>query len=67
LPRLDGEIVLQEVMSLRTTCHIPIVVVTGDPRGLTETTGLCILLKPVEPDALLSAVRKCLGNRSLNP
>lgn len=60
LPRLDGVFVQQEIAANSSTRHIPIVVVTGDPGDLVEAENLCILRKPIDPEALLSTVRQCL-------
>lgn len=60
LPRLGGVFVQQEIAANNRTRHIPIVVVTGDPGELVEAENLCILRKPIDPEALVSIVRRCL-------
>jgi FixJ family two-component response regulator len=58
LPRLSGHAVQQEIAA--NAWQLPVVVVTGDPGDLVETETVCILRKPVDPEALLSTVRRCL-------
>ena len=65
LPGLDGVFVHQEIAAREQTRKIPIVVVTGDPGDLVERDNLCILRKPVDPDASLATVRRCLRNKGL--
>lgn len=67
LPRLDGVFVQQEIAARQHTREIPVVVVTGDPGDLVERENLCILRKPVDPDALLATVRRCLRNKRPRP
>jgi DNA-binding response OmpR family regulator len=62
LPGISGESVCAEIASHALTRQVPIVVVTGVdpvPDGLDVA---CILRKPATPDALVSAVRKCLAS-----
>jgi CheY-like chemotaxis protein len=59
LPRLGGLDVQREMMAHPETSHIPIVVVTGDARGLNTTDFACVIQKPVDLDALVRAVERC--------
>jgi CheY-like chemotaxis protein len=60
LPRLGGRDVRREMMAHAETRHIPVVVVTGgDAKDLKAADYACVLTKPVEPDALVTAVAKC--------
>jgi CheY-like chemotaxis protein len=60
LPRLGGSDVQREIASNVATRDIPIVVVTGDARGLNSADFACIIQKPVDLDALVRAVERCL-------
>jgi len=60
LPLLGGQDVQREVASHAETRDIPILVVTGDTRGLNPADFACIIQKPVDLDALVRAVERCL-------
>jgi DNA-binding response OmpR family regulator len=60
LPRLPGSDVWQEIESHAETSTIPVVVVTGDASGLNTEDFACVLQKPVDLDALIWAVERCL-------
>jgi DNA-binding response OmpR family regulator len=60
LPRLDGRDVARELTANAATEHIPIVVVTGETTDLDDLAFDCVLRKPVTPDELIDAIRKCL-------
>ena len=62
LPRLRGDDVQREVASHAQTRQMPIVVVTGNARGLDRNDFACILQKPIDLDALVEAVDRCLRN-----
>lgn len=64
LPRLDGLAVHAEISAQALTRHIPIVIVTGEDRDLSQVKAACILRKPVSPDQLISTVRRCLASGS---
>ena len=68
LPTISGMTVQQEIAAQVVTRDIPIVVVTGSALKVDETQVACVLRKPVMPDALVSAVRRCLhsGARSMH-
>jgi two-component system response regulator MprA len=61
LPRLSGHSVYQEIAAHALTRHIPVVIVTATDIDPTTLDVACVLHKPVMPDELLVAVRKCLG------
>jgi CheY-like chemotaxis protein len=63
LPRLNGRDVQREMASQPHTNRIPIVVVTGQTEDINKGDFACVLHKPVEPEALLSAVQNCLQRR----
>jgi CheY-like chemotaxis protein len=63
LPRLDGRDVQRELASDPATARIPIVVVTGQTTQISEGDFACVLQKPIDPDALVSAVQKCIARR----
>jgi DNA-binding response OmpR family regulator len=57
LPRLGGRDVLREIRANPNTRAIPIVIVTGtDVVDLNERAGIPVLMKPVDPDALVRTV-----------
>jgi CheY-like chemotaxis protein len=60
LPRLGGRDVSLEVGSHAETAAIPIVVVTGDARGLNTSDFACVLQKPIDLDTLVRTVERCL-------
>jgi DNA-binding response OmpR family regulator len=60
LPRLDGYQVGRELARIAPT--LPIVVVTGtDVTPAEERAFACVLRKPIDPDALVSAVAACIA------
>ena len=62
LPRLGGRDVQREMASHRQTQTVPIVVVTGsDTTDLIESDFACIMRKPINPQSLVDAVRRCLN------
>ena len=63
LPRLGGGDVQREIASHAETCDSPILVVTGDARGLNSHDFACIIQKPVDLDALARAVERCLRQK----
>jgi len=62
LPTLDGFTVQQEIAAHAGTRDIPILVVTGSTLPLDDLKVPCILRKPVSPDDLVGAVRRCLAS-----
>ena len=62
LPLIDGITVRQDIAAHAVTRHIPVVVVTGSADDLDWLDVACVLRKPVTPDKLVEAVRKCLAS-----
>ena len=61
LPRLGGRDVQRELTERTDMRGIPIVIVTGEPiDDLDQRLCARILRKPLEPGALITAVRDCL-------
>jgi DNA-binding response OmpR family regulator len=60
LPRLPGRDVRAEIGAHIETSSIPIVVVTGDARGLNTNEFACVLQKPIDLDTLVRTVERCL-------
>ena len=60
LPTLDGLTVQQEIAAQAGTRDVPIMIVTGSTLPLDNVKVPCILRKPVSPDELVLAVRRCL-------
>jgi CheY-like chemotaxis protein len=63
LLRVGGRSVQEDIAAHARTRHIPVVVVTGDPGDLAESEHVCILAKPVDMDALIATVYRCLGKQ----
>ena len=64
LPRLRGYDVQRELAAHADTRAIPIVVVTGsDNAEVDEADFSCVLRKPIDPEDLVRAVRRCLQSR----
>lgn len=61
LPTLDGLTVQQEIAAHAHTRDIPIVIVTGSGVPLDHVNVSCVLRKPVSPDEVVAAVRRCLA------
>ena len=61
LPRVSGLSVQQEVAAHAHTRDIPVVIVTGSSIELGHLSVPCVLRKPVSPDELVEAVKKCLA------
>lgn len=62
LPEITGYEILTEVSMQAFTRRIPIVVVTGTVERLDHLPVECVLRKPITSDALIQAVRRCLGS-----
>jgi two-component system, OmpR family, phosphate regulon response regulator PhoB len=60
LPGFGGLGVQKELGQRAISKDIPIVIVTGSIRNLEDVPVACVLRKPVDPDALVETVRKCL-------
>ena len=67
LPGFGGLGVQQEIAERAATKLIPIVIVTGSNRDLDHLAVACVLRKPVDPDALVATVQKCLAGPSTDP
>ena len=64
LPRLNGRAVSRELRAHQHTQDIPVIVVTGtDTSDLNPDQFACILHKPIDTDALVDAVQKCVRNQ----
>lgn len=64
LPRLNGRDVQRELKSSPDTRDIPIVVVSGtDTSDLDPADFACVMHKPINADALIRAVQKCVRSR----
>ena len=60
LPRLSGRDVYHELKARPETRDLPIIVVSGhDVSDLNEAEFACVLRKPLDPESLVAAVRKC--------
>jgi DNA-binding response OmpR family regulator len=61
LPVVTGAAVRQEIAAQAHTRHIPVVVITGEPGDHAALDVACILRKPVDPDRVVSVVRRCMA------
>ena len=62
LPRLSGIVVQQEIAAQAVTRDIPVVVITGSALEPEILDVACFMRKPISPDQLVDAVRKCLAS-----
>ena len=62
LPTVDGLTVQQEIAAHAGTRDIPVLIVTGSTLPLDHLNVPCILRKPVSPEDLVAAVRRCLAS-----
>jgi two-component system cell cycle response regulator DivK len=60
---VSGRSVQEDIAARARTRHIPVLVVTGDPGDLAESELVCILTKPVETEALIATVHRCLTKK----
>ena len=64
LPRLSGRDVSKELRANPATQHIPVLIVSGtDTSDLDPSQFAGVLKKPVDPDALVVAVERCIRTR----
>jgi DNA-binding NtrC family response regulator len=63
MPTLDGLSLLAEWAANSHTRNIPVVVVTGTDIDAMRIRAAHVLRKPVDPDDLVAAVRRCLQDR----
>ena len=66
LPGLDGWEIARQVKASATTCHIPIIALTGHTHRHEQASAFragcdVFLAKPCEPSRLLAEIRKILG------
>lgn len=61
LPIVSGHVVRQEIAAHAHTRSIPVVVVTAADVTMESLDVACLLRKPVWPDRLIEAVRRCLA------
>lgn len=60
LPLVGGAVVQQEIASHVFTRNIPVVIITGSGKDLSDLKVACVLRKPITPDELVRTVRSCL-------
>lgn len=61
LPLISGEAVREQLADWPETRHIPVVILTTREGPYDGLNAACVLRKPIEPEALLRAVRACLA------
>ena len=61
LPLLSGTVVQQEIATHLFTRDIPVVIVTGSAKDLSDLHVKCVLRKPVTPEELVRTVHSCLA------
>jgi DNA-binding response OmpR family regulator len=62
MPRLDGRGVMRGMKADPTLCGVPIVVISGAADLGPELDGCAVLCKPVDPEALVAEVARCVGH-----
>ena len=62
LPLVSGTVVQQEIASHVFTRNIPVVIVTGSARDLSDLQVRCVLRKPITPAELVRTVHSCLAD-----
>jgi len=68
LPRLSGRDVYREMKAHPDTRDVPIIAVSGhDVSDLNESDFACVLRKPLDPDTLVAAVKKCMSGGTGRP
>jgi DNA-binding response OmpR family regulator len=60
LPIFSGVFVREEIAAHAHTRHIPIVIITGSSENFDSLNVNCVLRKPVSPEEVVEALRKCL-------
>jgi DNA-binding response OmpR family regulator len=65
LPLFDGLAVREEMAAHALTRTLPVVIVTGEQRDLSDVHVACVLRKPVNPEEVVAAVRRCLHRASV--
>jgi DNA-binding response OmpR family regulator len=60
LPALSGLAVQQDIAQHASTMALPIIIVTGSAADLGGIDVDCVLRKPVSPEELIRAVRRCM-------
>jgi DNA-binding response OmpR family regulator len=61
LPFVGGAVVQQEIATHVFTKDIPVVIITGSGKDLSELGVACVLRKPVMPEELVRTVASCLA------
>ena len=65
LPRLSGRDVYHQMKARPDSRDIPIIVVSGhDVSDLNESDFACVLRKPLDPETLVAAVKRCTSGGS---
>ena len=62
LPLVTGAVVRQEIAAHAHTRNIPIVVITGEPGDHAALDVACVLRKPLDPERVIAAVRRCMAS-----
>ena len=62
LPFVGGDVVRQEIATHVLTRNMPVVMVTGSGRDLSDLKATCVLRKPCTPEQLVRTVESCLAN-----
>lgn len=60
LPVVSGHYIQQEIAARSEARRIPVLVVTGSTDDLSRLDVECVLRKPIAPDELVDAARRCL-------
>jgi len=60
LPTVSGVAVREEIAAHVLTREIPVIIVTGTAMNVDHLNVECVLRKPIGPEALVAAVKRCL-------
>lgn len=70
MPDMDGKVLCQQIKQSIQTCHIPFIMLTALTSDTNQIEGFTTgaddyILKPFNPEILLSKIRNILSNRAL--
>ena len=59
LPDIDGASIRQEIAAI--SGHLPVIILTDSREPLRHLNPACVLHKPISPDDVANAVRRCIA------
>jgi len=60
LPDIDGASIRQEIAAHPGSSHLPVIILTDSREPLRHLNPACVLHKPVTPNDVVDAVRRCI-------